>query len=130
MFFLCVDVQTEINFRVIVIHTSKMFRYLIILIYPFMKKLMQKPIQFVCSSCREPILELTATSQSIFNSAGSYCTTCGHLMTKEEIMIQVHDYCLLHFSKSFNKNSHHAVIHVVNHTYKGASIDHQDPLIW
>jgi hypothetical protein len=66
---------------------------------------MQKPIQFVCFSCRHPILELNAKPQKMFNSAGSHCSTCGHLMTKDEIIMQVQDYCLLHFSKSFNKKA-------------------------
>jgi hypothetical protein len=91
---------------------------------------MQKPIQFVCSSCRFPILELNDKPHKMFNAAGSHCATCGHLITKSEIQLQVQEYCLLHFRKSFNKNSNHAVIHFVNHTYKGAYIHHEDPLIW
>jgi DNA-directed RNA polymerase subunit RPC12/RpoP len=66
---------------------------------------MQKPIKFICSSCRYPIRELNTLPQKIFNTAGSHCTRCGHFITKDEIIMQVQDFYLVYFNKSFLKKS-------------------------
>jgi DNA-directed RNA polymerase subunit RPC12/RpoP len=67
---------------------------------------MQKPIKFVCSSCRYPIRELNTLPKKMFNSAGSHCTRCGHLITKDEVIMQVQDFYIVYFIKEiiFNAN--------------------------
>jgi DNA-directed RNA polymerase subunit RPC12/RpoP len=67
------------------------------------EKDMYAPIKFVCSTCGNPIAELNAKPHQMFGSAGSYCTRCSHLISKDEIISQVEAYCLHRFSKTFHK---------------------------
>ena len=64
---------------------------------------MYKPIKFVCSTCGYPIAELNAKPHKMFGSVGTHCTQCSHLISKDEILRQVEDYCLQRFSKTFYK---------------------------
>ena len=76
---------------------------------------MYQPIKFVCSTCGNPIAELNAKPHKMFGSAGSHCTRCSHLISKEEIIRQVENYCLHRFSKTFYKKDLHPEMDTASH---------------
>jgi DNA-directed RNA polymerase subunit RPC12/RpoP len=78
-----------------------------------MRTPINEPIKFVCSTCGNPIAELNATPHKMFGSAGSHCTRCSHLISKDEIIAQVEDYCSRRFNKVFHKRDLHSKIHSV-----------------
>ena len=76
---------------------------------------MREPIIFTCSSCGTSISELSSAPHKMFDSAGASCTHCAHLITKEDILGQVKEYCVQHFHKEFGRHEEQPVFHPLPH---------------
>jgi hypothetical protein len=76
---------------------------------------MREPIIFICSSCGEKIPELSSEPHKMFNAAGNPCTHCAHLITKDDILGQVKEYCVHHFHKAFGRHEEHPIFHPLPH---------------
>jgi len=51
----------------------------------------------------------------MFDSAGAPCTHCAHLITKDDILKQVTEYCVHHFHKEFGRYEEQQIFHPLPH---------------